>query len=75
MPSTEQEDPDGTYAVGSDGVLRRYEEEENESDQDLEQVMPEEEHYSFIVRRSLHTTPKSKKSDQRENIFQTKCRV
>lgn len=38
--------------------------------------MPEEEeHFSFIVRRSFHTTTKPTKSDQRENLFQTKCRV
>ena len=29
----------------------------------------------MIIRRSFHTTPKTKKSNQRQNIFQTKCRV
>ena len=29
----------------------------------------------MIIRRSFHTTPKSRKSDQRENIFQTKCKI
>lgn len=37
--------------------------------------MLEEDHYNLIVRRSFHATPKVKESDQRENIFQTKCKV
>lgn len=37
--------------------------------------MLEEDHYNLIVRRSFHATPEAKGSDQRENIFQTKCRV
>ena len=37
--------------------------------------MPEEEPYSLIVRRSFHTTPQTKISDHRENIFQTKCKI
>ena len=37
--------------------------------------MPEDDHYNLIIRRSLHTTCEEKESNQRENIFQTKCRI
>ena len=37
--------------------------------------MPEDDHYNLIVRRSLHTTNEEKESNQRENIFHTKCRI
>ena len=29
----------------------------------------------MLVRKNFHTTPRGKKTDQRERIFQTKCRV
>ena len=31
--------------------------------------------HTFILRKNFHTTSKTKKSDQRESIFQTKCRI
>lgn len=71
---TPREKPDGTYIEDEDGNLRTFE-GDIESEEELERVLPEEEHYNLIVRRVFHTTPRTKKSDQRENIFQTKCRV
>lgn len=75
MPQTHKEDPDGTYTIGEDGTLQRYKEGESELKEDVEQLLPEEEQYNFIFRTSFHTTPRTKKLGQRENIFQTKCKV
>lgn len=62
-PSTAQNDPDGTYTVGDDGSLQQYEQRDSElEEEDLEQVMPENEQYNFIFRRSFHNTPRTKKS-------------
>ncbi|XP_057543336.1 uncharacterized protein LOC130821562 [Amaranthus tricolor] len=70
-------DDDGTYIEDKEGKWHRFEgdTEEEEEDEDLERVMPEEEHLSLVIRRSFHTTPLAKRSDQRENIFQTKCKI
>ncbi len=59
------------------GRLVSYEHstEESDSDEERERIMPEDEHYNLIVRRSLHTTFEEKESNQRENIFQTNFRV
>ena len=71
---TPREKPDGTYIEDEDGNLRTFE-GDIESEEELERVLPEEEHYNLIVRRVFHTTPRTKKSDQREIIFQSKCKV
>ena len=72
-----EEEPDGTYRVSDSGKLQRYEdsEEESETEEDRERVLPEDEHYNLVIRRNFHTTPKEKRSDQRENIFQTRCKI
>lgn len=44
-------------------------------DDDIEQIYPEEEHHGLLIRRSFHATPKSERTSQRENIFETKFRV
>ncbi|XP_057526371.1 uncharacterized protein LOC130805605 [Amaranthus tricolor] len=69
-------DGDGTFWVDEQEKWHTYEgETEEEGGEDLEKIPPEEEHVSLIIRRSFQATPMDKKSDQRENIFQTKCRV
>ena len=69
-------DDDGTYLEDEEGNRRRFEgDTEEEEDEDVERVLPEEEHRSLVIRKSFHTTPLARKSDQRENIFQTKYKV
>ena len=63
---TSEDDPDGTYIQRESGVVTPFV-FDSESDS--------ERHRALVIRRSFHTTPKGRKSDQRENIFQTKCRV
>ena len=63
-------DGDGTFIGDEQGNWRPFEgDSEEEEGGELEKILPEEEHMSLIIRRSFHTTPMSKKSDQRENIF------
>lgn len=69
-PNTNETDPDGTYTIGEDGTIQPLEEANSEPEEDeSEQLLPEDDHYNFIFRRSFHSTPRNKKSDQRENIF------
>ena len=69
-------DEDGTFWEDEYGNRHEYTgDTEEEEEGDLEKIPPEEEHLSLIIRRSFHSTPLAKKSDQRENIFQTKCKV
>ncbi|XP_057543874.1 uncharacterized protein LOC130823266 [Amaranthus tricolor] len=69
-------DDDGTYIRDDEGNLQRFEgDTEEDEDEELERVLLEEEHLSLVIRRSFHTTPLAKRSDQRENIFQTKCKI
>ncbi|CAO2837812.1 unnamed protein product [Amaranthus hypochondriacus] len=71
--ATEEEDSDGTYIIKETGEVTTY---EFDSDFERKTLNPEEEGYrALVIRISFHTTPKGKKSDQRENIFQTKCWV
>lgn len=77
-PPTPEDEYEGSYRVNSLGVMERMEgstTEESEEEDYVEQVAPEEECHSLLIRRNLHIAPQVKKSDQRENIFQTKCRV
>ena len=76
-PLVPDDEPEGSYRVTESGRLIKYENstKESELEEERERVMPEDEHYNLIVRRSLHTTLEEKESNQRENIFQTKCRV
>ena len=69
-------DDDGTFIIDENGNRHGFEgDTEEEEEEDLERILPEKEQYSFSIKRSLHTTPGSKNSDQRENTFQTKCKV
>jgi hypothetical protein len=76
-PSVPEDEPEGIYRVSDSGRLVRYEHrtEESDSEEERERVMPEEEQYNLIVRRSLHATLGERENHQRENIFQTKCRI
>lgn len=76
-PSVPSDELEGSYKLTESGRLVRFEHstEESESEEEREMVLPEDEHYNLIVRRSLHTTLEKKESNQRENIFQTKCGV
>ena len=76
-PPVGEEEPDGTYRVSDLGKLQRYEdsEEESETEEERERVLPKDEHYNLFIRRNFHATPKEKCSDQRENIFQTRCKI
>ena len=67
-----EDDPDGTYIQRESGVVTPY---VSDSESDREPLYPEEDRHRALVIRSFHTTPKGRKSDQREKIFQTKCRV
>ena len=70
---TSEDDPDGTYIQRELGVVIPY---VSDSESDREPLYSEEErHRTLVIRRSFHTTHKGRKFDQRENIFQTKCRV
>ena len=48
---------------------------ETSEESETEQIYLEEEIHNLLVRRNFHATPKIAKIDQRENIFQTKCRI
>ena len=79
LPPTPTDEPEGSYVLTNLGTLQRTEPEDaegSESEKDVrEQLYPEEGRYHLLIRRNFHATPKGKKSDQRESIFQTKCRV
>ena len=78
LPPTPADEPEGSYILTSLGTLQRAElgETESESEEEVrEQLYPEEGRYHLLIRRNFHATPKGKKSDQRESIFQTKCRI
>ena len=75
-PSTSEEDPDGTYFVNDEGVLETFEgTEDSEEEGDREEVYPELDMQNLLIRRNFHATPRIKPNDQRENIFQTKCKI
>lgn len=78
LPPTPEDEFEGSYRVNSLGVMERIEgstTEESGEEGDIEQVHLEEECHNLLIRRNLHMTPQTKKSYQRENIFQTKCKV
>ena len=75
-PHSLENEPDGTYIQDDFGNMVRYEHStEEDSEEERERVLPEDEHYNMIVRRSLHSTCEEQMSNQRESIFQTKCRI
>ncbi|XP_057522558.1 uncharacterized protein LOC130802561 [Amaranthus tricolor] len=76
-PPVAEHEPDGSYRVDEFGKTVRYEHstDEEEVEEGLEKVLPEEGYYNLIIRRSLHTTYAEEENNQRENIFQTKCKV
>lgn len=74
-PMTSEEDANHTYIQKESKVLTKYT-TGLDDECEREQLHPKNEiHHNLVIRRSFHTTPRVKKSDQRENIFQTKCRV
>lgn len=74
-PLTTPEDPNGTYVQKDTGEVVLYT-TDSEEEYEREQLQPEvDTHHTLVIRRSFHTTPRAHKSDQRENIFQTKCRI
>ena len=79
LPPTPADEPEGSYILTSLGTLQRtepWDAESSESEEEIrEQLYLEEERYHLLIRRNFHATPKEKKSNQRESIFQTKCRV
>jgi hypothetical protein len=75
-PLTTKEDPDGTYVQTETGELVLYTTDSEEEAGNRESLYPEQDtHHNLVIRRSFNTTLSAKKSDQRENIFQTKCKV
>ena len=78
LPPTPANESEGSYVLTNLGTLQRAEpgETESETEEEVrEQLYPEEGRYHLLIRRNFHATPKGKKSDQRESIFQTKCRI
>ena len=79
LPPTPTEESDGSYILTNLGTLQRTkpsdtEGRESEGEQ-RELLYPEEGSYHLLIRRNFHATPKGKQTDQRESVFQTKCRV
>ena len=70
FPPTLEDEYEGTFKVNDPGVMEK--DEDTESDEDVELVHLVEEHYGMLIRRNFHATLRVAKSDQRENIFQTK---
>ena len=78
LPPTPEDEYEGSFKENSYGYMERMEEnntEESEEEGDIEHVYPEEELHNLLIRRNLHMVPQVKNSDQRENIFQTKCKI
>ena len=78
LPPTPENETEGSYILTNLGTLQRAEPggSESESEEEVrEQLYPEEGRYQLLIRRNFHATPKAKKSDQRESIFQTKCKI
>lgn len=69
LTPTPEDEYEGTFKVNDLGIMEK--DEDTESDEDVEQVHPEEKHYGMLIRRNFHATPRIVKFDQRENIFQT----
>ena len=75
-PSTSKEDPGGSYFVNDEGVLETFGgTESGEEEENREEVYPEPDMQNMLIRRNFHASPKIKPNDQRENIFQTKCKI
>ena len=78
LPPTPENETEGSYILTNLGTLQRAEPggSESESEEEVrEQLYPEEGRYQLLIQRNFHATPKAKKSDQRESIFQTKCKI
>lgn len=74
-PCTNSDDPDGTYVVGDDGEVEPIDDTDVSEEEERETVYPEHERQHLLIRRNFHATPKINPNDQRENIFQTKCKI
>ena len=78
LPPTPADEPKGSYILTNLGTLQRTkpgDTESSKSEEIVERIYPEEGSYHLLVRRNFHATPKGKQTDQRESVFQTKCRV
>ena len=79
LPPTPTDEHEGSYILTSLGTLQRTEPSDTEGSEsegeNRESVYPEEGSYHLLVRRNFHATPTGKHTDQRESVFQTKCRV
>ena len=76
MAFTSKEDLDGSYFMNDEGVLETFEgTEDSKEEGDKEEVYPEPDMQNLLIRRNFHATSKIKPTDQRENIFQTKCKI
>ena len=79
LPPTPPDEPEGSYILTNLGTMQRTEPGDTESSEEeeavREQLYPKEGGYNLLIRRNFHATPRGKKSDQRENIFQTKYKV
>ncbi|CAO2827817.1 unnamed protein product [Amaranthus hypochondriacus] len=73
-PCTRTDDPDGTYLVDDEGEVEPLGDTDL-SEEDMEEIYPEHDPHNLLIRRNFHATPKIKPNDQRENIFQTKCKI
>ena len=74
MPPTPVDGPKSTYVVNSLGTMELTGTELSEESNN-KQINPEKEGHSLLVRRNFHATSKAVKTNQRENIFQTKCGI
>ena len=75
-PSTSKDDPDSSYCINDEGTLETFEGTNlSEEEEDREIVYLEQELQNLLIRRNFHATPKIKHNDQRENVFQTKCKI
>ena len=79
LPPTPADETEGSYVLTNLGTLQRTKPgdmESSESEEEtIERIYPEEGSYHLLIRRNFHATPKGKLIDQRESVFQTKCRV
>ena len=76
-PPVAENELDGSSRVDDFGKTVRYEQstDEEEFEEGQEKVLPEDGCYNLIIRRNLHTTYEEQESNQRENIFQTTCKI
>ena len=79
LPPTPPDESEGSYILTNLGTLQRTNPEDSESSgsegENIERIYPEEGSYHLLIRINFHATPGGKQMDQRDSVFQTKCRV